>query len=116
MRYAVLLVVILAGATGCAAGQTTATRSTEQMLAAAGFRVANTPERAAELRSHSQNGAVSYVLADPVGCHCVYVGGGREYQEYQRLRVEQGIRNFSGFAQRAVWVLAERRSRHASAE
>ena len=117
MRYAVLLVVILVGATGCAAGQTAATRSTEQMLAAAGFRVADTPERVAELRSHSQNGAVSYVFADPVGCHCVYVGGGREYQEYQRLRLEQGIRNISGFVQqRAVGVLTERLSRRASAE
>ena len=117
MRYAVLVVLILAGATGCAAGQAAATRSTEQMLAAAGFHVADTPERVAELVSRHQDGGVSYVFADPVGCHCVYVGGGREYQEYQRLRLEQGIRNISGFVQqRAVWVLTERHSRHASAE
>ena len=117
MRYAVLVVLILAGATGCAAVQPAATRSTEQLLAAAGFRVADTPERVAELVSRHQDGGVSYVFADPVGCHCVYVGGGREYQEYQRLRLEQGIRNISAFVQqRAVWVLTERHSRHASAE
>ena len=116
MRYAVLVVLILAGATGCATGQAAATRSTVEMLAAAGFHVAATPERVAELVSYSQNGGVAYVFADPVGCHCVYVGSVREYQEYQRLRVEQGIRNISGVVQRAVWDLTERRSRHASAE
>jgi hypothetical protein len=111
-----LVGLILAGATGCAAGQAAATRSTEQMVAEAGFSVAGTPERVAELLSGQQNGSVSYVFADPVGCHCVYVGGGREYREYQRLRVEQGIRNVSGFVRRAVWVLAERHSQPASGE
>jgi hypothetical protein len=32
---------------------------------------------------------VSYVFSDPAGCHCLYVGGDREYQEYQRLRLEK---------------------------
>jgi hypothetical protein len=97
MRYAVLVLLILAGATGCAAVQAAATRSTEQMLTAAGFhkQVADTAEQIAELQSlpakqlvrRPQNGAVSYVFSDPAGCHCVYVGGEREYQEYQRLRL-----------------------------
>jgi len=99
MRYAALVFLILAGATGCATLQATATRSTEQMLAAAGFhaQAADAPEHVAELQSlparqlvrRTRNGAVSYAFADPAGCHCVYVGGEREYQEYQRLRVEQ---------------------------
>ena len=72
-------------------------RATEQLLAAAGFQtqVADTPERIAELQSlpaghlvrRSQNGAVSYLFADPLGCHCLYVGGDGEYRKYQRLRL-----------------------------
>jgi hypothetical protein len=94
-RYAVLVVAILAGTAGCATVQAAATRSTEQMLAAAGFdaQAAETLELqslpARQLLSRSQNGVVSYVFSDPVGCHCVYVGGEREYQEYQRLRREE---------------------------
>ena len=100
MRYEVFVLLILVGATGCATLQATLTQSTEQMLAAAGFQAqaADTPERVAELQSlparqlvrRPQHGAVSYKFADPAGCHCVYLGGEREYQEYQRLRVEQG--------------------------
>lgn len=99
MRYAAFVVLILA--TGCATLQATATRSSEQMLAAAGFhmQVPDTPEGVAELQSlparqllrRPQNGAVSYVFADPVGCHCLYVGGEREYQEYQRLRLKNDL-------------------------
>ena len=99
MRYAGLVVLIVAGTTGCATLQAAETRSTEQMLAAAGFhaQAADTSERVAELESlparqlllRPQNGAVSYVFADPAVCHCVYVGGEREYQKYQRLRLEK---------------------------
>jgi hypothetical protein len=99
MRYVPLVVLTLATATGCAAVQTAETRSTERMLAAAGFhaQVADTPERVADLESlparqvvlRRENGAVSYVFADPAGCHCVYVGGEREHREYQRLRLEE---------------------------
>ena len=98
MRWAVLVLIVVA-ATGCASIQTAGTRSTEQMLAAAGFQVqvADTPERVTELQSlpagqlmsRPQNGAVSYVFADPVDCRCLYVGGEREYREYQRLRLKQ---------------------------
>ena len=101
MRDAVLALLVLASATGCATLQAAATRSSQQMLAAAGFhmQVADTPERVAELQSlparqlllRPQNGAVSYVFSDPVGCHCVYVGGEREYQEYQRLRRKKDL-------------------------
>jgi hypothetical protein len=99
MRYAVLVVLVLVSATGCATVRSAGTRSTERMLAAAGFHMqpADTPERVAELESlptrklvsRPQNGAVSYVFSDPVDCPCLYVGGEREYQEYQRLRLKQ---------------------------
>jgi hypothetical protein len=99
MRYATLVALTLVGVTGCATIQAAATRSDEQVLAAAGFhmQLADTPERVAELRSlpprklmsRADNGGVSYVFSDPAGCHCLYVGGDREYQEYQRLRLEK---------------------------
>jgi hypothetical protein len=95
VRYAALVVAILASAAGCTTLKAASARSTEQMLAKAGFhaRTADTPELqslpARQLLSRSQNGVASYVFSDPVGCHCVYVGGEREYQEYQRLRQEE---------------------------
>lgn len=98
MRWAVLVLIVVAE-TGCATLQAAGTRSTGKMLAAAGFQlqVADTPERVAEVQSlparqlvsRPQNGAVSYVFADPVDCRCLYVGGEREYREYQRLRMKQ---------------------------
>lgn len=99
MKHATFLALILAGVTGCATIEGAAARSTEQMLAAAGFhvQVADTPEKVAQLRAlpprklvaHSEQGLVFYVFADPVGCNCSYVGGEREYQQYQRLRLEE---------------------------
>jgi hypothetical protein len=71
------------------------------MLAAAGFdrRPADTPERQADLRSippyrivsRNKDGSIVYIYADPDACHCLYVGGNKEYSEYERLRVERDI-------------------------
>jgi len=87
--------------TGCAAIQRSEARSTEQLLAAAGFvmRPADTPERQQHLatlppyrlESRTEDGKVVYTYADPGGCHCLYVGGSKEYSEYQRLRVQSQI-------------------------
>ena len=49
----------------------------ERMLVAAGF-LADTPELQED-------------LTDPDNCHCVYVGGNKEYSESERLRVEREI-------------------------
>ena len=97
MSYAVLVLLILVSATGCTTLPAGEMPATEQLLTAAGFQtqVADTPEQIAELQSlparhlvrRSQNGAVSYVFADPLGCHCLYVGGDGEYRKYQRLRL-----------------------------
>src|SRR5207245_6568511 len=83
--------------TGCAAIQRSEARSTEQLLAAAGFvmRPADTAERQQHLaalppyrlESRTKDGKVVYTYADPGGCQCLYVGGSKEYSEYQRLRV-----------------------------
>ena len=87
--------------TGCAAIQRSEARSTEELLAAAGFvmRPADTAERQQRLaalppyrlESRTKDGKVVYTYADPGGCQCLYVGGSKEYSEYQRLRVERQI-------------------------
>ena len=69
------------------------------MLTAAGFHMvpADTPERQDDLRSRplhrivsgTKDSHVEYTYADPDYCHCVYVGGEKEYSEYERLRVQK---------------------------
>jgi hypothetical protein len=91
-----LAVLTLLGA-GCATLQRLDATETERMLSAAGFRKvpADTPERQADLRSRPPHRIVSrttgsnveYAYADPDDCRCVWVGGEKEYSEYERLRV-----------------------------
>ncbi|HEY2526146.1 MAG TPA: hypothetical protein VGI29_13870 [Candidatus Binataceae bacterium] len=71
----------------------------EPMLAAAGFRMlpADTPARVAEterltplkVRYYFDNGKPRYWFNDPVSCHCVYVGGEKNYQQYEQIRLSQ---------------------------
>ena len=87
--------------TGCATIRRSEARSTEEMLAAAGFvmRPADTAERQERLaarppyrlESHIKDGTVVYTYADPDGCKCLYVGGPKEYSEYQHLRLQRQI-------------------------
>jgi len=94
-RSVVLLAAILAVA-GCATMRQHDAASTEELLAAAGFqmRPADTPERVATLDSmprkklvvRSKDGNIVYTYADPDKCHCLYVGGRKEYSALQRLR------------------------------
>src|SRR5437667_529623 len=87
--------------TGCATIRGSDARSTEQLLAAAGFvmRPADTAERQQRLaalppyrlESRTKDGKVVYTYADPGACQCLYVGGSKEYAEYQRLRVQRQI-------------------------
>ena len=77
----------------CAAIPTSQARDTEQLLAAAGFKMQRVDAADPQLHatppyrvmSRTRNGAVEYVYADPVNCKCVYVGGPEEYSEYRRL-------------------------------
>ena len=81
---------------GCATIQQYEMRHTEQLLEAAGFErhPADTPERQEELRSmpphrivsRTKNRNVVYTYTDPDDCRCVYLGGAKEYSEYERLR------------------------------
>ncbi len=83
-------------------------QDTERMLAAAGFqkRPADTHELQADLRSipphrlvsRTKDGNVVYMYADPDNCHCVYVGGSKEYSEYERRRLERELAPPAGAA------------------
>lgn len=93
--FAGVFVITLAG---CAAEQA---RSTEQMLAAAGFQVryAETPQQVANLKeltqrklvAHPQEDGVRYVYADAAGCKCLYAGDEKAYQRYEKLVVTERV-------------------------
>jgi hypothetical protein len=96
-RTALLLAASALLGAGCAAIQ----RDTERMLTEAGFhmRPADTPERQEDLRSlpphrivsRAKDGNIVYMYADPDNCRCLYVGGNKEYSEYERLRVQREV-------------------------
>ncbi len=84
---------------GCSAIQAGKVQSTEELLSSAGFTVkpADTPEKLAHLKtmpplklvSRSRDGKLFYSYADPDGCKCLYVGGPKEYGEYQQLAAQR---------------------------
>lgn len=86
---------------GCAAMQRSEARSTEDLLAAAGFRQfpADTPERISALKTMkprtittvNKNGKVYWVYPDPTNCNCLYAGAEPEYQAYKRLALQKQI-------------------------
>lgn len=98
-----LAVPMLLGA-ACAVIQ----QDTERMLAAAGFqmRPADTAELQEDLRSipahrlvsRTKDGNVVYMYADPDHCRCVYVGGSKEYSEYEHRRLERESKPPAGAA------------------
>ena len=113
MRYTLFVPLIVLTAAGCATMQAAGTRSTEEMLSAAGFRIeaADTPEKRADLQTlparqvlpRTHDGTTSYVYPDPSVCHCLYVGGEPEYQQYQRLRVQKDIADQESSAAALTW-------------
>jgi len=84
--------VLVALAIGCSS-----TKSTENMLSAAGFKMvpADTPERVAHLNSLppdkittvQRNGTLYYTFPDPKN-NILYVGQQPQYEEYQKLRLQ----------------------------
>lgn len=86
---------------GCASMEASETAQTENMLAAANFRIklADTPEKMAHLKTltqhklvpHEKDGQVYYVYADATTCQCVYWGDEAAYQRYQQFAVQQQI-------------------------
>ena len=96
--FAIVIVALLAG---CATQETPQQRAEriEPMLSAAGFHMlpADTPSRIAETQRLTQlkvryfidNGKPRYWFNDPGNCHCVYVGGEKNYQQYEQIRLSQ---------------------------
>ena len=104
-----LLVVPALFGAGCATIQRHEISEEERLLTAAGFqmRPVDTPELQQDLRTiprhrivkQTKDGRVVYMYADPDECRCAYVGGDKEYAEYERLiRVERAVarRRLSG--------------------
>ena len=91
MKNPALLFVCTIALSGCS----TIVSHQEDELAAAGFRAqpADTPERQAMLTSLPSQQFVrgltgdfiTYTYADPLVCHCLYVGSDSAYSNYRRL-------------------------------
>ena len=73
---------------------------TEPMLSAAGFRMlpADTPQRQQQLASLvpfdvnyyvGKTGTLHYYMTDPVYCKCMYIGTEENYQQYEKLKLNQ---------------------------
>jgi len=99
IRAVMLLLTLTLGLPGCASLQQQQVQDTEQMLAAAGFKIrpADTPERLAHLETlqplklvaRSRDDQFVYTYADPEYCKCLYAGGPKAYEELQRLRLQK---------------------------
>lgn len=72
----------------------------EPMLSAAGFRMlpADTPERQQQLASLvpldvnyyvGKTGTLHYYMADPDYCKCMYIGTEQDYQQFEKLKLNQ---------------------------
>jgi hypothetical protein len=98
-RWVIALAGVVIALGGCATIRRHSTLETEQVLAAAGFvmKLGDTPEKLANLQAmkprtllpQERGGRLYYVYADPEACRCLYVGTESQYQEYQRLVLEQ---------------------------
>jgi hypothetical protein len=101
-RMSVAWLIILGfGLMGCAAmqtGQTQQTKTTEELLSAAGFKQVfpTTPKLKARLQAlpqkqifmASRGSKLFYVYADAAGCGCLYAGNQQQYQAYQNLAAQ----------------------------
>ena len=84
---------------GCAAIRKQEGLQMDALLAAAGFQIrpASTPEKLNQLKTMTpltimptqQQGKTFFVVADPYGCKCLYVGNEKAYDAYQKLALKQ---------------------------
>jgi hypothetical protein len=92
---------MLALLAGCASTANDNAIKIERVLAAAGFQIklADTPEKLAHLKQLGQrrliptnkDDKVMYFYADAESCKCLYVGTEADYQQYQRLAIQQHV-------------------------
>jgi archaellum component FlaG (FlaF/FlaG flagellin family) len=85
----------------CAMMQASEAQDTEQLLAAAGFKmvIANTPEKMAHLKTLTQykivpyqkDGGNHYIYADAANCQCFYWGQDDDYQAFMILQEQKNI-------------------------
>jgi hypothetical protein len=101
-RMSVAWLIILGfGLMGCAAmqtEQTQQTKTTEDLLSAAGFKQVfpTTPKLKARLQAlpqkqifmASRGPKLFYVYADAAGCGCLYAGNQQQYQAYKNLAAQ----------------------------
>jgi hypothetical protein len=98
----VIGVIVLGGfLASCAMMEAQQTKDTEQLLAAAGFKMklADTPAKMAHLKTltqhkivpHQKDGAVYYIYADATTCQCFYWGEDKSYQSFMQLQEQQNI-------------------------
>jgi len=100
MKFILPLILVAALLTGCAAIQKAEHKSTEQMLAAAGFKAlpADTPNKQtalAQLKPYTvqrqiRSGQVYYVYPDSKG-EFAYIGDQNAYSKYQSLVTQEQI-------------------------
>ena len=86
---------------GCTMIQESEAMDTERTLAAAGFRMklADSAEKMAHLKTLTQRKLVPqqkgddlyYIYADAEFCKCLYAGSEQNYQQYQRLALQQRL-------------------------
>lgn len=86
---------------GCATVEKSNAQDTQQMLAAAGFKMklADTPEKLAHLKTmtqrkvvpHDQDGRPVYIYADAEFCKCLYAGDEAAYDGFEKMTVRQNI-------------------------
>src|SRR5262245_58594115 len=84
---------------GCASLQQQQVQATEDLLAAAGFKIkpADTSQKMTHLTTlqpfkliaRSRDGQFVYTYADPQYCKCLYAGGPKQYQEFERLKFQK---------------------------
>ena len=94
-----ILSLLLGTLAACASMEASEARDTEQVLAAAGFKIklGDTPEQLAHIQSltqhklvpHEKDGGVYYVYADATTCKCLYWGNEAAYQRYQQLALQR---------------------------
>ena len=103
VKFALSLLLLVTAIAGCAAIQGEEAKSTDEMLAAAGFIIvsADTPEKEKMLDTLTPNkiqfsvrdNKPLYVYADPYNCRCIWTGDQAAYDRYQRMVYESNLVN-----------------------
>lgn len=99
VNYSIVSIILIFAMAGCAAMEKSTATNDEKMLTAAGFKMqlADTPGKIAHIQSmqqrkiitHVKKGSVYYAYADAEFCKCLYMGTEKNYQEYEKMSIQQ---------------------------